>query len=75
MNEHYRTVEEKLSIDSVDFVSTETFFHGEQLSGEVAIEYVEHSTDYWSSDTHVSINVTKQDAQAIIEFLRRKFSI
>ncbi len=41
----------------------------------VSIEYVEHSTDHWHSDSNTSLDVSKEQAIEIIEFLKRNFNL
>ena len=42
---------------------------------EVVLRYTEHSSDHWHSDNQTSIDLTKEDAIKIIEFLTRHFKL
>lgn len=42
---------------------------------EVELRFIEHSADYWSSDTETSIDISKEKAQEIISFLCESFDI
>lgn len=41
----------------------------------ISLEYVEHSTDYFYPDKNTSIELNKDEAQAIIDFLAKHFNI
>lgn len=40
---------------------------------DVCIEYVEHSTDHWNSDSETSIDIDKEMAKKIIAFFVESF--
>lgn len=46
--------------------------YSEELK-DVCLEYIEHSGDYWSTDT--SIDITKEDAKNIIKFLQDAYNL
>jgi hypothetical protein len=39
----------------------------------VSLEYVEHSTDHWHSDSETSVDIYENDARQIIAFLQAAF--
>jgi hypothetical protein len=39
----------------------------------VCLEYTEHSTDHWNSDSETSIDLDADKAKSIIEFLHKAF--
>lgn len=41
----------------------------------VCLEYIEHSPDSWYSDTETSIDIDKEMAQNIVQFLKKHFEI
>lgn len=41
----------------------------------VCLEYTEHSADHWHSDTETSIDIDKEMAHNIVEFLKKHFEI
>ena len=45
------------------------------MQPDVAIEYTEYSTNHWNSDTETSINIDKNKAIEIIEFLKKHFDV
>jgi len=40
---------------------------------DVSINYIEHSSDHWHSDKETNIDITKEKAAEIIEFLQKAF--
>lgn len=42
---------------------------------DVSIDYIEHSPAHGYSDTETSVTLTKEDVQAIIEFLNYAFEL
>lgn len=42
---------------------------------DVYLTYVEHSPDPWYSDVETNVDIEREDAIKIIEFLRREFDI
>lgn len=42
---------------------------------DVCLEYVEHSTDHWNSDSTTSISIDADMARKIIDFLREAHGI
>lgn len=50
-------------------------FEGGSFPPMVSLDYVEHSTDHYHSDSDTSIDITKEDAEKIIAFLRAAHSI
>lgn len=65
-------VENKLKVcGSCYFVET---VYGPGIK-DVALEYTEHATDHWSSDTETSIEINKEKAVEIVNFLNKAFSI
>jgi len=42
---------------------------------EVCLEYTERSPDHWHSDTETSIDIDKEMAQNVVEFLKKHFEI
>ncbi len=63
--------------DTVDLTHTCQFIHEQWTEnyGTVSLEYTEHSTDHWHSDSVTSIDIDREMAQKIVTFLRSKFSI
>lgn len=51
-------------------VATEWTYHS-----DVALEYVERSPDPWYSDTVTSVDIDREMAARIVEFLRREFCL
>ncbi|NOU20413.1 MAG: hypothetical protein HOO93_01250 [Methyloglobulus sp.] len=45
------------------------------MQPDVAIEYTEYSTDHWHSDTETSIDIDKNKAIEIAEFLKKHFDV
>lgn len=41
----------------------------------VCLEYTEHSSDNWHSDTETSIDIDKEKAVELVEFLKKYYSI
>lgn len=41
----------------------------------ISLEYVEHATDHYHSDHKTSIELNKDEAQTIIDFLSKHFNI
>jgi hypothetical protein len=41
----------------------------------LSLEYVEYSTDYWSSDTTTDVDIDREKAKEIIAFLEEKFQL
>lgn len=48
--------------------------YGEGIK-DVDLQYTEHSTDHWNSDSETCLTITKEKAAEIIEFLRGAFGI
>lgn len=42
---------------------------------DVALEYVEHASDHWHSDTEVSIEINRAKAEEIVAFLTAAFKL
>lgn len=40
---------------------------------DVCLEYTEHSSDHWHSDTETSIEINAENAVEIINFLQKAF--
>lgn len=53
---------------------TKTFKLIEEAS-IVSFEYVEHSQDYWHTNQVTDVEIDKETAQKIIDFLSEKFKI
>ena len=49
-----------------------TRYEGINLT-QVCLEYVEHSSDHWHSDSTTSLDLTEDDARKIIAFLTAAF--
>ena len=45
------------------------------MKPDLAIEYIEHSTDHWHRDSETSIPIDKGKAIEIICFLQRHFGV
>ena len=43
--------------------------------GGVTLNYTEHQADHWYSDTETSVDIEKEDAQKIVDFLRSKYDL
>lgn len=42
---------------------------------DVNLEYIEHASDHWSSDSHTSVKIDLEMAKNIIAFLKDAFEI
>lgn len=42
---------------------------------DVSFEYVEHATDYFSGDRETSVDITKEQAEEIIQFLKDVYKL
>jgi hypothetical protein len=42
---------------------------------DIAIEYTEHSNDHWASNTETAVDIDKDKAIEIVEFLTRHFKL
>ena len=42
---------------------------------EVTLDYIEHSTDHWHSDNETSLDIGKEKALEIIDFLRESYGL
>ena len=58
---------EKLKLGSSCWLEDD---YGDQAS----LIYTEHSTDYWSGDTETCIDIDKERAVEMIEWLQKKFN-
>jgi hypothetical protein len=45
------------------------------IPNDVSIDYIEYSPDAWYSDSEVSIDINKQKAIEIIDFLKESFGL
>lgn len=64
--------EEKLELTpTCHFVKT----HYGQKFQDITLEYTEHSPDPWYSDTDTCIDIDKEIAIKIIDFLKQAFNI
>jgi len=52
---------------------TSTVYSGGSM--DVYLDYIEHSADHWHSDTETSLDIDKDKAVEIINFLKDAFSI
>ena len=53
---------------------TLTYYQYEHMDEpDVTLEYLEKSHDYWSGDTDVSVNVSRDQARAIVQLLAQAF--
>lgn len=43
----------------------------ESFPTKLTLEYVEHATDHWSSDTETSVDITVEQAKEIIAILQK----
>lgn len=41
----------------------------------VCLEYTEHSADHWHSDTETSIDIDKEKAIELVQFLKKHYNI
>ena len=41
----------------------------------VCLEYTEHSSDHWHSDTETLIDIDKEKAVELVEFLKKHYNI
>lgn len=65
--------EEKIQISSTcHFIKTT---YGENVPPDISIDYTEHSTDHWHSDSETSIDIDKEKAIEIINFLSDAFNV
>lgn len=42
---------------------------------DVYLEYTEHSSDHWHSDSTTSVTIDKEKAQQMVDFLCKHFNI
>lgn len=65
-----------ISIGSVDFIH-EKWTYDEEVGtyAHVSMEYVEHSTDSYSSNTTTEVDISKEDAIRLVEFLKTAYGI
>lgn len=47
--------------------------YGDNAYTSTCLEYVEHSSDHWHSDTVTTIELTEEQAGEIIRFLKKAF--
>ncbi len=47
----------------------------QSIDNDVYFEYIEHSQDYWNSDSETCVDIDKEKAIEIINFLRLAFDI
>lgn len=49
------------------------FIYGECVSADISLDYIEHSSDHYHSDDETSIDIDKEKAVEIVEFLNEAF--
>ena len=49
--------------------------YGENFEPDISLDYTEHASDHWSSDTETSLDINEQKAREIITFLKEAFGI
>ena len=55
-------------------LTSDCYFEWDKYSG-VSLNYTERQADSWYSDTDTSVDIEKEDAQKIVDFLRSKYDI
>jgi hypothetical protein len=43
--------------------------------GSISLCYIEHATDHWSSNSETDVDLDKEAAERIIDWLQSKFNI
>ena len=56
-------------------LTSDCCFEWDKWGNKVYLNYTEHSTDHWSSDTVTSVDIEKDEAQKIVDFLRSKYDL
>lgn len=64
-----------ITIGAVNFLREKWTFDGDIQSTSVSMEYVEHSTDHYYPDTTTEVDISKEDAILLIEFLKTAYGI
>lgn len=49
--------------------------YGENISPDVSLDYIERSNDHWYSPTETSLDIDKEKAIEIVNFLKDAFDI
>ena len=65
-------IDEKIEIGFKCYI-TANYITG--MPADIAIEYTEHSSDHWHSDTETCIYIDKKKAIEIISFLQKHFGV
>ncbi len=55
--------------------SLERVVYDEAFSPEITLEYIEHSSDSWYQDNVTSLDIDKEKAIEIIQFLEESFDL
>lgn len=59
-------------------ISTDCKFEATSIEGystDVVLEYIEYATDHYHSDHRTSIDINKEEAQKIVDFLVKHFNL
>jgi len=55
-------------------IGNSCYFEYCEYSG-VSLNYTEHSTDHWHSDSEIDIDIDEEKAREVIFFLKDKFNL